>query len=378
MIKTKTKNLLLIALIPTFLTACTLVPGSHMEGVGYTADTSQLESDLEKVNIRIIDSKLVNEQQLKLKNQRSLSKNRDAVNVSHYKYKVGIGDVLSIGVWDHPELTIPAAVQRTAAFDGFRIQDDGTITYAYTPKLYVEGKTIIQIHDALVASLSKIIESPQVDVKVVGFNSQKVYVTGEVKKPGTLPVTEIPLTLIDALNQAGGLTEKADWRDVAFVRDGKAESIKVNELYTKGDVSQNRLLMNGDVIHINRMDRQNVFVLGDVANAKSIEINRYGLSLAEAISEVGGINEATADANGIFVMRKRDLVKDGVIADVYQLHAKNAVAFILANEFQLQPHDIVYVTTAPIARWNRLISQLLPTITIVDKFSEIKARGNIF
>jgi polysaccharide export outer membrane protein len=294
-----------------------------------------------------------------------------------YDYVLGIGDVLSIGVWDHPELTIPAAVQRTAAFDGFRIQADGTITYAYAANIPAAGKTIKQLHALLVEKLSKVIENPQLDLKVVGFNSQRAYVTGEVNKPGALPVTEIPLTLIDALNQAGGLSARADWRTVNFTRDNQVQSIKLDDFYTQGDISQNRLLQHGDIIHVNRTDNQKVFVLGDVTNAGSIEINRYGLSLAEALSDVGGLNENTANANGVFVLRKRPDNKNGVIADVYQLYAQNVVALVLADQFKLQARDIVYVTTAPIARWNRLISQLVPTISALDRISVIKRDGSI-
>ncbi|MDP2562099.1 polysaccharide export protein [Psychrobium sp. 1_MG-2023] len=359
------------------MSGCAIIPGSHLEGIDAQASQSTLEQDLSNVNISIIDSQLI--KQLKNDNEKNVTTKASTIDVSNYDYVLGIGDVLSIGVWDHPELTIPAAVQRTAAFDGFRVQADGTITYAYAAKIPAAGKTISQLHDTLVKKLSKIIEKPQVDIKVVGFNSQRAYVTGEVKKPGTYAITEIPLTLIDAINQAGGLNPKADWRTVTFTRGNNTEIIKLDDFYAKGDISQNRLLQHGDIIHINRTDNQKVFVLGDVNQAGSIEINRYGLSLAEALSDVGGLKEQTANANGVFVLRKREANNEGdVIADVYQLHAKNVVALVLADQFQLQPRDIVYVTTAPIARWNRLISQLVPTIQALDDISTLKSRGHIF
>jgi len=369
-------KLMVASLSLLIMSACTVIPGGHIEGITPSEENTSLENDMNNVNFQVIDFALL-QQQKSNKTQLKRANLKD-VNVSNYEYKLGVGDVLSIGVWDHPELTIPAAVQRTAAFDGFRIQADGTITYAYAANIPAAGKTIRQLHDVLVKRLSRIIEKPQLDIKVVGFNSQKAYVTGEVNKPGVYAVTEIPLTLIDALNQAGGLNDEADWRTVTFTRGNKSETIKLDEFYANGDISQNRLLQHSDIIHVNRTDSQKVFVLGDVSKASSVEVHRYGLSLAEALSEVGGLNEATADANGIFVLRKRDLQKDGVIADVYQLHAKNVVALVLADEFKLEPRDIIYVTTAPIARWNRLISQLLPTVTAIDDVSLIKSRGNIF
>ncbi len=354
-----------------------MIPGSHMEGIDADPETSTLEQDLSSVHISVIDSSLI--ARLKTSQQASAqTKKHTPVNIDGYDYVLGIGDVLSIGVWDHPELTIPAAVQRTAEFDGFRIQADGTITYAYAANIPAAGKTIRQLHQVLVAKLSQVIEKPQLDLKVVSFRSQKTYVTGEVKKPGVFAITEIPLTLIDALNLAGGLSERADWRTVNFTRENKTEIIRLDDFYTKGDISQNRLLKHGDIIHVNRSDNQKVFVLGDVKKAGSIEINRYGLSLAEALSDVGGLNDATADANGIFVLRKRPANDEGIIADVYQLHAQNVVALVLADQFKLQPRDIIYVTTAPIARWNRLISQLVPTVQALDSISTIKTQGAFF
>ena len=368
---------LIVSFSLLILSGCSMIPGSHLEGIDVEPETSTLEQDLSNVNISIIDSALI----ARLKDSQQAyaqAKKHFPVITEGYDYVLGIGDVLSIGVWDHPELTIPAAVQRTAEFDGFRIQADGTITYAYAANIPAAGKTIRQLHQVLVAKLSQVIEKPQLDLKVVSFRSQKTYVTGEVNKPGVFAITEIPLTLIDAINKAGGLSERADWRTVSFTRNNQTEIIRLDDFYTKGDISQNRLLKHGDIIHVNRTDNQKVFVLGDVKKAGSIEINRYGLSLAEALSDVGGLNEQTANANGVFVLRKRPVNEEGIIADVYQLHAQNVIALVLADQFQLQPRDIVYVTTAPIARWNRLISQLVPTVQALDSISTIKTQGAFF
>jgi polysaccharide export outer membrane protein len=354
------------------MSGCTIIPGGHFEGLQQGEQTENLEKELEKVNIQLIDSALISLHKKNLQNtdlQRKMP--RAGLDVSSYEYKLGVGDVLTIGVWDHPELTIPAAVQRSAEFDGFKVQPDGTITFAYAPKVPALGMTVSQVREELVKRLSRVIEDPQIDVKVVSFISQKVYVTGEVKQPGVFPVTETPLTLIDAITQAGGLNERADWKTVTFTRGNDTEVIRLDDFYSKGDISQNRLLQHGDVVHVSRNDQRNVYVLGDVKRAGTVEINRYGLNLAEALSEVGGIDERSADANGIFVLRKRDLERDGVIADVYQLHAKNIASLVLAEQFELGPQDIVYVTSAPLARWNKVISLLLPALTSVDRLQDI-------
>ncbi|WP_304635852.1 polysaccharide export protein [Pseudoalteromonas sp.] len=354
------------------MTGCTIIPGSHFEGIESGEKVDNLEKELDKVNIQIIDSSLINQQkQSQVTHTKPTS--LEGVDTSDYQYRLGVGDALTIGVWDHPELTIPAAVQRTAEFDGFRVDPDGTITFAYAPNVPAEGKTVKEVRGDLVKRLSRVIEDPQIDVKIVGFRSQKVYVTGEVNQPGVYSVTDVPLTLIDAVNKAGGLTALADWRTVTFTRGDKTEVIKLDDFYAKGDISQNRLLKHGDIVHVNRNDMQKVFVLGDVKRAGTVDVNRYGLNLAQALSDAGGLNENTADANGVFVLRKRNLETDGVIADVYQLHAKNVAALVLAEQFELKPRDIVYVTSAPLARWNRVISLLLPSIATIDSIDDLAA-----
>lgn len=375
------------SLLPVFcsaviLSACSLTPGSHfqLENSNNVVDTTQLDKDLSGVNVEIIDSILLARQNQE--RQRTLNISHQAaftdLDLSHYQYRIGVTDVLAVGVWDHPELTVSSGLQRTSQFDGFKVQPDGSFNFAYAPRLKAAGRTINQVRQSLVYKLSKIIENPQVDVKVIDFNSQKVYVTGEINSPGIFPVTDVPLTLIDAINLAGGLTEDANWRAITFSRDHRSEIIRLDNFYRNGDISQNRLLKHGDVIHVARNDSEKVSVLGDIQSPGTIEVNRYGLTLAEALTKSGGINERTANANGIFVLRMREDITEGVIADVYQLYAKNVTAFILANQFQLQPHDIVYVTTAPLARWNRLISQLIPTVEDANIIYDLKSKSGLF
>jgi len=118
--------------------------------------------------------------------------------------------------------------------------------------------------------------------------------------------------------------------------------------------------------------------MGEVNEPKLLKIDRAGMSLTEALSNVGGINQLAADATGIFVVRANRTVELGtkadtasnIIADIYQLDITNAAALVIGTEFELKPYDIVYVTAAPITRWNRVIGQILPTVAGFNNLTE--------
>ena len=388
---------LLILVIASQLWACTVVPGQHMSFFSSESslDLPVMENNktiLKKLHIKPITARLIVDLENDI-NSKSLGPNNVANLYFHHRigtkvtkgkpseensgqYLVGPRDILNITVWEHPELTIPAGEFRSAETAGTVVGEDGNIFYPYAGVIKAAGKTVEQIRDILTRKLSVYIEMVQLDVRVTSYRSQRVYVVGEVVTPGVQSVRDIPLTVLEAINNAGGVKPEADLRNITLTRKGKVHSINLLALYEGGDISQNVRLERGDVLNVPDNQFNKVFVLGESnltntfsagtnqsVRSRSVPMNKGRLTLTEALSESGGINQETADAARIFIFRV------GAVSgkpEIYHLDAQSPDALILADRFPLHPRDVVFVDRAAGIRWNQIISQIQPTINLLN------------
>lgn len=346
------KITLLLFVSSLWLSGCAMSPGMHLTE-GDFEKQSGYDEVVPDVALIPITNKMIQAQYAPQTSQANSELSFYSA-VSHYK--IGPQDILNIIVWEHPELTIPTGGQRTAQEDGHRVSADGTIFYPYVGVVQVSGKTNDEVRTLLTRKLSKFIKSPQLDVRVVEFNSQKVLVSGAVVKPNNLPISDIPLTLADAVSLSGGPLETADLQNVIVSRENKKIHVNLIEYYYEGISSQNFLLQNDDVVYVPLNTNKKVYILGEVKKPGAMPLVNGRLNLAEVLAE-GGIDQVAADPEKIFVLRQ-ELGKPVA----YHLDAALPNALILASAFNMQPLDIVFVSTADVTRWNRVLTQLLPTV----------------
>lgn len=285
-------------------------------------------------------------------------------------YRVGSGDILNIVIWSHPELALTPAsaglsigsANQSPVGNGYNVSADGLIQFPFLGPVKVAGLTEYQVRAMLTRRLAPYIADPQLTVRVQAYRHGRIYIDGEVRTPGLQNMDDIPLTLPEAINRAGGFTEAADRSSIILTRKHVSTEIDLAQL-VKAGINPNRILLeNGDLLRILNRDQSKVFVLGEVLAPHSQALRDGELSLGEALGDAGGVSPTTSNPRQIYVIRKGV----GGKAEIYHLDAASPTAYLLAFDFKLKVRDVVFVDPAPVVRWNRVISMLLPSWGALD------------
>jgi polysaccharide biosynthesis/export protein len=358
-----------LGLVMTFtvLTACSWVPGQRMVQpptlpVSNAADGTATGAE----QVPITDITLATVQQAQ---QSYIQEQGDANDLTPLftgggPYKLGPGDVLQITVWDHPELAAalgnPTESTRPAdAALGFVIDHDGNLQFPYCGTLHVAGDTVEQVQRKIVADLNKVMVKPQVTVRVASFRAAQIYIDGEVRTPGSQTINDIPMTLTEAINRAGGFSPTADQSHLVIVRNDKTYNVNVAHMLHNNQNPSKIVLQNGDLLRVEPREDYGVYLMGEVNKPGTVLPMRNGrLSLGEAISQAGSFNNGTADARELYVIRGGP----GLKPQVYHLDATSPVSMLLANQFELEPKDIVYLDAGGLVRFSRVLNLLLPLV----------------
>ncbi|MGH8273564.1 MAG: polysaccharide biosynthesis/export family protein [Gammaproteobacteria bacterium] len=379
-----------IAVASAFACALLALAGCSLPGFSFNGPPRQANGKkLKGYGVQRITPALL-QVQAKQREGTAVGKANPAIKqeLSDYSYRVEPQDVIAVTVWGHPEFTpgqsaftgfaalkngaISLSEAAPPGTGGFTVHPNGDIYFPYVGKLHVTGLTTAEIRSRLTKALKAYISKPQISVHVVGFNSQTYELSGAVTKPGLYPVTNVPKTVSEAIQAAGGIlqtipnvslaskasaTPLADLSHVIYIHDGKREVLNLQNYFLYGDQSQDRLVRSGDIIQVPDNSFDQVHIIGEVQQPGNYPLHYGQLNLAQALGAAGGVSLDTANPSRIFVFRGAYQKPK-----IFWLDARSPAAMLLATQFELKPQDVVFVATAGVSTFNRIISQILPTV----------------
>ncbi|RMM81010.1 Polysaccharide export protein [Pseudomonas coronafaciens pv. striafaciens] len=354
-------NRTLVALLLASLTlqGCAFAPGQHM-----TQDDVTL-NDPEEPRAQLVEmtpNSLRHQQQRAIADAKALP--QELLDYKTPEYVIGAGDTLLVTVFEHPELTAPGSQDQLDA-NTREVLNDGTLYFPYIGRIRASGKTVSEVREQLRMGLAPQYTEVKVDAKVLRYNSQRILLSGSFKVPGPQPITNIPLSLVQAVSVAGVDLTDANLAGLTLRRDGRDYLIDIDSLNREGSQLSRIFLKDGDYLHLNSNSRNKIYVLGEVRNPQVISFGTTRLTLLEALGNSGGLSPDSADGNAVYVIRGAENFADAA-STVYHLNAKKPTAYLLAGQFELKAQDVVFVGPADITRWSRFISQLLGSASVVQ------------
>lgn len=283
----------------------------------------------------------------------------------HSVYRLNPYDVLSIQLWAYPEIT-PTSQDKGAISTGYPIDIDGNIQLPLIGQVHLAGKTLPEATRYLRSQFAKYLKTPDVIVRVVSYEGQRYFVNGQVTKSGQYTLDDQPVSIYSALSMAGGVNSTTgDNTNIQLIRNGQTYNLNTVKLEKEGYSLHKLLVQPNDTIFVNAKLDQKIYVMGESTKTESIQIRDQGMTLADVLGESQGINPTSASAARIYVMRTDLKSKTSTI---YHLNLTDFGNFTLANQFQMQKNDIVYVDATGLTRWQRVIGQIVPFASAIYSF----------
>ncbi len=280
---------------------------------------------------------------------------------------VSPGDVLKVRIFEPYDGAVFPTIQKPGADLGTqRVADDGSIDVPYVGTVAVVGLDLTRVEQRIAERVKANgkAQDPQVIVEFVADRTNTVMVSGDVRTPTRLSLLDGTRSIVDAINRCGGLTQQlpAAQAEVVLRRNGQVVLVaQFSDLLAGHDVQ----LQKGDEIVV-RSNSRIFTVLGAVAKAGNVELTKTNMTLLEALGAVNGLNDERANKTGVYVFRMGDVQNNpNARGRVFRLDLFQPVSIFVAQQFGIQPRDVLYVTNAPLYEYNKLLTAIYRTFSIV-------------
>ena len=365
-----------------FLTSCNAIaPGinSNPSKSGYAPAKKLTKNiylqnpvDVQNLSYKNINVELHNVNKMLVQTMNNLNQNSSSyekipdilTNLLKYEYKyvIGAGDRISFKMTELGDV------------DGlYIVNPDGLITVPYAGDLYIRDKTKDEAQKFINETLRKYYKNPEVIINIDEYRSSYAYITGAVKSPQSLLLSESPVKLIDFILRANSnpaSEDKAFNKRIVLRRDNKVYKIDTGKLKEDKYAVNNLYLKKDDVIFVER-NKDGIYLFGEVTKP-GLYIPHENLSITELLA-TAGIVQLTANPKKIFVIREN--LDKFLHVDVYKIDISNPVNLVTARNFHLKPNDIVFMPAKGIVKWNRIVSLLTPSTDLFKAYNPVIRAG---
>jgi polysaccharide biosynthesis/export protein len=283
---------------------------------------------------------------------------------------VGTGDAIEISIWEAPPATLFGANEALARGAGALgparsttlpeqiVGLSGYIGIPFAGSIAVTGRTTNQIEAEIIQKLKGKANQPQVLVRLLRNNSSLATVVGEVVNNTRVPLTPRGEKLLDAIATAGGSKQPVHKTTIQMTRGTTTAAMSLDSIIR--EPQHNVTLQAGDILTA-VFQPLSFTALGAAGRNDEINFEAQGITLAQALGRIGGLQDARADAQGVFIFRLESpsaltwaqqpiaTTSEGKIPVIYRVNLKDPASFFIAQSFVIENKDLIYISNAPAA-----------------------------
>lgn len=297
-------------------------------------------------------------------------------------YLVNPGDIIEVSIWEASPAMLFGVAPAAAAFSASSgskastlpeqmVGAEGYINVPFAGRIKVAGKNLQKIETDIVNALQGKANYPQVIVRMTRNTTSNVTVVGEVTQSTLLPITPRGERLLDAIAAAGGVKQPVNKITLQLSRGQVVRDIALEKVIQ--DPKQNIKLYPGDVVTA-YYQPLSFTALGATGKNDEINFEAQGVTLAQAIARVGGVQDTRANASGVYIFRfeSREAVgaeitpkvanSEGKLPIVYRLDMSDPTAFFVAQNFEIRNKDVLYVANASSVELQKFLNILISVI----------------
>lgn len=298
---------------------------------------------------------------------------------------IGQGDVLDVAIWEAPPATLfgssgsdvrlgstsSGSLARGTPLPEQMVDSDGQIVIPFIGRVQAAGRTPQDIAKTITSRLAGMAHQPQAIVRLSRNAAANVTVVGEVANSARVPLTSRGERILDILATAGGVRQPVGKMTVQVTRGTKVSSLPLETVIR--DPRQNVRLEPDDVMTL-LYQPYSFTALGAIGKNDELPFEATGLTLAQALGRISGLQDSRADVKGVFIFRFEDpnavdpalregaqLTPDGKMPVIYRINMKDPSSFFIAQSFPIHNKDVLYVSNAPLADIQKFVSVIFST-----------------